>query len=129
MRHDGSVTEAIAQTTADLRAIAPSWAEHGLDLLLENHEDFTGAELATILDAVDRPAVAAMFDNGDSMMVGEEPGVALDAILPHALDGPEGSRVRTRMGRRAVGARRADRVGRRRSPSSRPGSRGPGVRS
>ena len=84
MRHDGTVAEAIAQTTADLRAIAPTCADRGVDLLLENHEDFTGAELATILDAVDHPAVAALFDYGNSMMVGEEPGVALDAILPHA---------------------------------------------
>ena len=105
--------EAIARTTADLRAIAPVCAGHGVELLLENHEDFTGAELATILDAVDHPAVAALFDYGNSMMVGEEPAVALDAILPHArsahlkdhacVAGPA---------RRAVGAGRADRLGR-----------------
>ncbi len=84
MRHDGSIDEAIARTVADLREIAPTCAGHGIELLLENHEDFTGAELATILDAVDHPAIAALFDFGNSMMVGEDPGVALDAILPHA---------------------------------------------
>jgi sugar phosphate isomerase/epimerase len=84
MRHEGTVAEAIAQTTADLRAIAPICAECGVELLLENHEDFTGAELATILAAVGHPSVGALFDYGNSMMVGEEPAVALDAILPHA---------------------------------------------
>jgi sugar phosphate isomerase/epimerase len=84
MRHDGTVDEAIARTIADLRAIAPACAAHGVDLLLENHEDFTGAELATILAAVDHPSVAALFDYGNSMMVGEEPAAALDQVLPHA---------------------------------------------
>ena len=84
MRHDGGVEETIAATVADLREIAPTCAARGVLLLLENHEDFTGAELATILDAADHPAVAALYDYGNSMMVGEEPAVALDAILPHA---------------------------------------------
>jgi sugar phosphate isomerase/epimerase len=84
MRHDGTVEEAIEQTIADLREIAPTCAAHGVDLLLENHEDFTGGELATIVEAVDHPAIGALYDYGNSMMVGEEPGAALDAILPHA---------------------------------------------
>jgi 3-oxoisoapionate decarboxylase len=84
MRHEGTVDDAIAQTTADLRDIAPACAAHRVELLLENHEDFTGAELATILDAVDHPAIGALYDYGNSMMVGEEPTDALDAILPHA---------------------------------------------
>jgi sugar phosphate isomerase/epimerase len=84
MRHEGTVPESIARTTADLSAIAPACAERGVELLLENHEDFTGAELATILDAVGHPAVGGLYDYGNSMMVGEEPGIALDAILPHA---------------------------------------------
>jgi 3-oxoisoapionate decarboxylase len=84
MRHAGSVGDTIERTIADLRAAAPVFADADVALLLENHEDFTGAELARILDAVDHPAVGALFDYGNSMMVGEEPLVALDAILPRA---------------------------------------------
>ncbi len=84
MRHEGTVDDTIARTIADLHAIAPACAAHDVDLLLENHEDFTGAELATILAAVAHPAVGALYDYGNSMMVGEEPAVALDRILPHA---------------------------------------------
>lgn len=84
MRHEGTVDDTIARTIIDLRAIAPACAAHGVDLLLENHEDFTGAELATILAGVGHPAVGALYDYGNSMMVGEEPAVALDQILPHA---------------------------------------------
>ncbi len=84
MRHEGTVDETIARTVADLRAVAPVCAAHGVDLLLENHEDFTGAELAGILDEVAHPAIGALYDYGNSMMVGEEPAIALDAIVPHA---------------------------------------------
>ena len=53
-----------------------------MDLLLENHEDFTGAELTTILDAVEHPRIGALYDYGNSMMVGEEPAAALDGSSP-----------------------------------------------
>ena len=93
--------------TADLRAVAPRLRGRGVDLLLENHEDLTGAELATILAAVDHPAVAALFDYGNSMMVGEEPaGGARRDPPPRPLRAPEGPRLRGRPGRRAVGAGR-----------------------
>ena len=84
MRHSGTVDETIARTILDLGSVAPSCAAHGVDVLLENHEDFTGAELATILDAVGHPRIGALYDYGNSMMVGEEPAAALDRILPHA---------------------------------------------
>ena len=52
-------------------------------MLLENHEDLTGAEVARIVAEVDQAAVGALFDYGNSMMVGEDPLAALDAVLPH----------------------------------------------
>jgi sugar phosphate isomerase/epimerase len=83
LRHAGSVAEQIAATTADLRAAAERCAARGVTVLLENHEDLTGAEAAEIVADVDHPAVAALFDYGNSMMVGEEPLAALVPLLPH----------------------------------------------
>lgn len=83
MRHAGSVAETIAQTVADLRIAAPVFEAAGIRLMLENHEDFTGAEMAMILSAVDHPSVGALFDYGNSMMVGEEPTTALSVMLPY----------------------------------------------
>ena len=83
MRHAGSVAETIERTIEDLRAAAPMFEAAGIRLMLENHEDFTGAEMATILAAVDHPSVGALFDYGNSMMVGEEPMTALSAMLPY----------------------------------------------
>lgn len=83
MRHAGSVTETVDRTIADLRVAAPIFEAAGIRLMLENHEDFTGAEMARILSAVDHPAIGALFDYGNSMMVGEEPMTALAAMLPY----------------------------------------------
>jgi len=83
MRHAGSVAETIERTIGDLRVAAPIFGAAGIRLMLENHEDFTGAEMATILAAVDHPSVGALFDYGNSMMVGEEPMTALSAMLPY----------------------------------------------
>lgn len=101
MRHEGTVAETMARTVADLREVGRRCADAGVDLLVENHEDFTGAELAAILDDVAHPAIGALVDYGNSMMVGEEPMVALAALLPHVrsahvkdhacVAGPEGA--------------------------------------
>jgi len=82
-RHKGSAGEIVAATIADLRAAAERVADEGLMLLLENHEDFTGDEVARILDAVGHPAVAALYDFGNSMNVMEEPMAAARAMAPY----------------------------------------------
>src|SRR5262245_40403310 len=82
MRHAGSVAETVDRTIADLRIAGPIFERAGVRLMLENHEDFTGAEMAAILSAVDHPWVGALYDYGNSMMVGEEPMTALAAMLP-----------------------------------------------
>ena len=82
MRHDGSPEETVARTIADLRQAAPMYRAAGVRLLLENHEDFTGAEMATIMRGVDMEPVGALYDYGNSMMVAEQPETALEAMLP-----------------------------------------------
>ena len=82
MRHEGSVAETIVRTIADLKIVARLAEQANVRVLLENHEDFTGPELAEILGAVESPWIGALFDYGNSMMVGEEPLTALAAIKP-----------------------------------------------
>jgi sugar phosphate isomerase/epimerase len=72
----------VRQTIADLRHAAPMFRNAGIALLLENHEDFTGAEMAEIMRGVDMAPVGALFDYGNSMMVAEQPDTALEAMLP-----------------------------------------------
>jgi 3-oxoisoapionate decarboxylase len=82
-RHKGNPDAVAAATVADLKAAAPRIADEGVTLLLENHGDFTGAEVTHIIQAVDHPAVAALYDFGNSMNVVEEPMEAARAMAPH----------------------------------------------
>jgi sugar phosphate isomerase/epimerase len=90
-RYRGTQDELEAWTIRDLRAIAPEAEARGITVVLENHEDFQGDAIARILSAVDRPAIRALYDYGNSQMVGEDPFAALSAMQPwitsvHAKD-------------------------------------------
>ena len=76
--------ETLTRTAADLAQIGPVAAAAGITVMLENHETFTGAEIAGILAAVDHPNVKALFDYGNSQMALEDPLVALAAMAPYA---------------------------------------------
>ncbi len=81
-KYEGALNDVIEWTINDLRAIAPMAADLGIIVVLENHEDFQGAVIARILEAVDHPNVRALYDYGNSQMVGEDPLDALGAMLP-----------------------------------------------
>lgn len=81
-RHTGDRTHVIDATIRDLVEIGPVAADRGIPVLLENHEEFTGTEIARILERVDHPFVGALYDYGNSMMLREDPLDALDAMLP-----------------------------------------------
>jgi sugar phosphate isomerase/epimerase len=99
-KYDAPLADVVQWTIRDLRAVAEVAERAGVLVVLENHEDFTGPVLAHILGTVDHPSVRALYDYGNSQMVGEEPFAALDAMAPfiarvHAKDhvllqGPDG---------------------------------------
>ena len=99
-KYSAPLVDVIEWTIRDLRAAAPLAADLGVLIVLENHEDFTGPVLARILGAVDHGSVRALYDYGNSQMVGEDPFDALTAMTPfiervHAKDhvllrGPDG---------------------------------------
>lgn len=66
----------------DLAEVAPTAEEMKINVLLENHEDFRGSAIADILGRVDHPRIKALFDYGNSQMVGEDPIEALEAMAP-----------------------------------------------
>ena len=71
------------RTIADLRAVMDHAERAGVTVVIENHEDFTGPELARIVEAVGHPRLGILYDYGNSQMVLEDPEEALDAVLPH----------------------------------------------
>lgn len=82
-RHAGTPDEMMARTIADLRAVMDHGQRAGIVIVIENHEDFTGPELARIVEVVDHPNLGILYDYGNSQMVLEDPEEALDAVLPH----------------------------------------------
>ena len=90
-KYDGPLADVVGWTIRDLREIAPLAAELGVMVVLENHEDFTGPVLRHILGEVDHPSIRALYDYGNSQMVGEDPFDALTSMAPfidrvHAKD-------------------------------------------
>lgn len=71
------------RTIADLRTVMDHAERAGITVVIENHEDFTGPELARIVETVGHPRLAILYDYGNSQMVLEDPEEALDAVLPH----------------------------------------------
>lgn len=82
-RHAGTPAEMMEATTRDLAQVMPLAEDLGVVVVLENHEDFTGPELARIVENVSHPHLKILFDYGNSQMVLEDPEAALEAVLPH----------------------------------------------
>jgi sugar phosphate isomerase/epimerase len=82
-RHRGGVREMMDRTIADLRQVVADAEAAAVVIVLENHEDFTGPELAEIVRAVGHPNLRILYDYGNSQMVLEDPNESLDAVLPY----------------------------------------------
>ncbi|MER6529931.1 TIM barrel protein [Streptomyces sp. NPDC001508] len=72
----------VEEAVTNLSAAAPIAAEHGIHLLLENHEELDCTEVATVLEAVNSPWVRSLFDYGNDMMLNSHPLHTLGAVLP-----------------------------------------------
>jgi sugar phosphate isomerase/epimerase len=81
-RHAGTTAEKIERTAADLRVAANIADACDVVIVLENHEEFTGTELAEILRKADSPRVQALYDYGNSQMLLEDPHDALAEMAP-----------------------------------------------
>lgn len=69
-------------TLRDLRAIAPAAEQAGVIIAVENHEEFTSAELAHIAATINHPWIRLLFDYGNSIPVLEPPEDALRMMQP-----------------------------------------------
>lgn len=82
-RHSGTPEQMLTATQRDLTQVVEDAERLGVTIVLENHEDFTGPELARIVENVGHPRLKILYDYGNSQMVLEDPEAALDAVLPH----------------------------------------------
>jgi sugar phosphate isomerase/epimerase len=70
---------------ASLRLAAPIARDEGVVIALENHCDFTGREIARVVEAIDSPALRAALDTGNSFTVFCDPADDLEALAHHTV--------------------------------------------
>lgn len=66
----------------DLEEVAPLAERAGVTIVLENHEELSGTEVASILRRVNHPFIRAVYDYGNSMVFEEDSLDALAAMAP-----------------------------------------------
>jgi len=74
--------ELVASVHRKLADYSGKAAEHGLTLLIENHQDFSSHELVTLCERYG-PNVAIVYDTGNSFPVAEAPLDFTRVIAPH----------------------------------------------
>ncbi len=75
----------VREAAEGLKRLADVAAASDVILAIENHEEFTGAEVFEIITAVDSPCfVRACLDTGNGMIVGEDPLECTRALAPYA---------------------------------------------
>ena len=68
-----------------LTAIRPAVERHRLHLGIENHKDWTGAELAALLKRLDSPYIGACVDFGNNVAFLEDPLELVTTLAPWAV--------------------------------------------
>lgn len=77
--------EQLDRLAAALGRLAPVAEAGGVRLAIENHADYRGYELASVLERVGSPAVGARLDTGNAYCAIEEPVAAAEALAPYAF--------------------------------------------
>jgi sugar phosphate isomerase/epimerase len=77
--------EQLDRLAAALRRLAPVAEAGGVRLAIENHADYRGHELASVLTRVGSPAVGARLDTGNAYCAIEEPVAAAEALAPYTV--------------------------------------------
>ena len=82
-RGEEPVADQIRRLTPVLQRLCDQAAETRLDLALENHADFTPAELKQLIEAVERENLGAAFDTGNCVRLGVELLEGTRTIAPY----------------------------------------------
>jgi sugar phosphate isomerase/epimerase len=72
----------IEEAKRNLTELAKRAGQAGITILLENHEDLSGAEVAEVLSSVNSPWVQGLYDYVNSMLFYEDPFESLEVMRP-----------------------------------------------
>lgn len=82
---DVPLREHLAEITANLRLAVELAESAGVVLAIENHCDFTGRELAQVIEEVGSPSVRAALDTGNGMAIFCDPMDDAETLAPLTL--------------------------------------------
>lgn len=77
--------ELLDPIAASLKAAAPLFEDNGMLFALENHCDFTGKEIAYVIEKADSPNVGVAFDIANAFAVLCDPNEDIDILAPLAF--------------------------------------------
>jgi sugar phosphate isomerase/epimerase len=77
--------EHLDRLVASLRIAAKIASDEGIILGIENHRDFTGREIANVIEAVGTASIRAALDIGNSFTVFCDPDDDLEALAPYSV--------------------------------------------
>mgnify|MGYP001223342904 CR=1 FL=1 len=78
----GSFREVYVDFVEKLHAVLPSLGEHGIKLLIENHQDLSADELVQIINETSAELVGVNWDIGNSLPTGDTPEGFLQKTKP-----------------------------------------------
>ncbi|HEY8745224.1 MAG TPA: TIM barrel protein, partial [Chloroflexota bacterium] len=84
-RRDPPLAEQLDLMVAALSPLARAAANEGVVLALENHADYRGHEVASIIQRVDSAGLRARLDTGNAYAVMEQPEAATAALAPFTV--------------------------------------------
>jgi 3-oxoisoapionate decarboxylase len=79
------IAEQLTRMVASLREAARLAQDEGIIIAIENHCDYAGRELASVLAAVDSPSIRAALDTGNSVVVFSDPADDLRVLAPFTV--------------------------------------------
>jgi len=82
-RYEGSLSQVMTLTIADLVYMAEQADRYDLFFDFEQHEEFKSAEIVQMLKAVDHPRINALFDFTNMITAYEQPLLALKTMAPY----------------------------------------------
>lgn len=65
------------------RKAVPIAEEYGIRMAIENHIDFSGQEMLSLLESVNSPFLGINFDTGNFVRLLDDPVQAMDALAPY----------------------------------------------
>ncbi len=80
-----TIEETAEAARRGIEAVLPLAHDLGVRIALENHEDLTAEELASIIEAVDDDHVGVCIDTGNGLCVYEDPTETAARLAPYAI--------------------------------------------